>query len=220
MNRVFDKVEFNLVDDNELTEDERKEKENLMIEKLRRFNAPDHWTLENFKMNYWIDGFQAVHNFLAGSDNLFLSGQSGSGKSWLACAAGVELIKKSRTVYRLNEVDLRQEWLANISRFNDKYYSMIKSAKDCDVLIFDELGKNKLAEDKKGIILSAFGGAVFPIFDFRYENQLQTIITTQHTDPNDITKLIGDSIYRRAIREYVGESVKCIFAARGEYVGK
>lgn len=97
-------------------------------------------------------------------DWLYLAGQSGSGKTHLACAAGINLIHCGKTVKMFSWQELMRE----VKSFE---YENFEDAKNVEVLILDDLYKGNPTEEEKK--------RTFELIDYRKSKRLQTIITTE-----------------------------------------
>lgn len=109
----------------------------------------------------------ATCDFINRKQNVVAVGNSGTGKSHLAIALGIEAISKGYTVKFRRASDLVTQMTEAV---NEKHLSQfIKNVNACDVLIIDELGY--LSFDAAGASL------LFQIFAARYETK-STIVTS------------------------------------------
>lgn len=116
---------------------------------------------------------------------LILSGMRGTGKTHLAIAIALDAMHHGRqAIFRLvNELldEIRQA-----VRDNEDYHGLIRRFKEVPCLILDDLGKEKQTES--GI------DYLYQIVDYRYRNNLQTIITTNARTIEELSSL-GDEYY-------------------------
>ncbi len=109
----------------------------------------------------------ATCDFINRKQNVVAVGNSGTGKSHLVTALGIEAISKGYTVKFRRASDLVTQMTEAVS---EKHLSQfIKNVNACDVLIIDELGY--LSFDAAGASL------LFQIFAARYETK-STIVTS------------------------------------------
>lgn len=102
-----------------------------------------------------------------------LSGQVGSGKSHICTAIIGELLKGLKRVVYLPYVEEVKKLKRNAT--DDKYYSnVMRKWQKCEVLYIDDLFK-AINEER----ISTDVSAVFEVIDYRYRNNLQTIISTE-----------------------------------------
>jgi len=109
----------------------------------------------------------ATCSYIEKKQNIIALGNSGTGKSHMAVALGMEAITKGYTVkfYRVSELVAQMT-----EAISEKYLSkLIKKVNACNVLILDELGY--LSFDTAGANL------LFQIFAARYETK-STIVTS------------------------------------------
>lgn len=109
---------------------------------------------------------------------LVLAGKRGTGKSHLAVAIMLEVIKRGvpalfRSVPEMLD-DLRG------GNADHSYYAKMKQLKDVPCLVLDDLGKERTTGTDTGLEY------LFQILDFRYRNERQTIVTTNATDQNEL----------------------------------
>ena len=105
--------------------------------------------------------------------NLVLAGRAGTGKTHLATAIAIEVMKQEKQAYVKNVPELLDEICQVASQFGDKY-SLLKKYKESACLVLDDWDKVHMTDAKLGYL--------FEILDYRYNHGLQTIITTNAYD--------------------------------------
>ena len=115
------------------------------------------------------DAMQSAVKAAKNNTGLVLSGKRGTGKTHLAVAIAIYAMKHGRqAIFRLvNELlnEIRQAVAEN-----SDYFSVIQKFKEVPCLVLDDLGKEKMTDF--ALV------ALHDIVDYRYRNELQTIITT------------------------------------------
>lgn len=145
-----------------------------------------------------------------GSRNgLFITGVCGVGKSHLAFSIANYLIKRGHSVIAMTMIDLLLKLKSSFNGGKQTEEEILQIYDDCDLLIIDDLGKEKPTEWALQMIYS--------IIDRRYNALKPIIITTNFNAEELLKKLgntsIGDAIVDRLfeICEYVsieGESFR------------
>lgn len=125
----------------------------------------------------WIDGH----------DNLVISGPTGVGKSWLACALGHKACRDNRSVFYQRVPKLFGE-LA-LARGDGRYARISRSLGKVDLLILDDWGLEPLDAQARHDLLE--------ILEERYGRR-STIITSQ-LPVEEWHAVIGDPTYADAI---------------------
>lgn len=108
--------------------------------------------------------------------SLILSGGVGTGKTHLACAMALDAIDKGRSVEFRTATDLRRR----LKSFGDdgEYEAVLDRCCSCSLFILDDVGTEKITE---------WGAEqVYAIINARYNDVLQTVITTNITTPDDL----------------------------------
>lgn len=116
---------------------------------------------------------------------LILSGMRGTGKTHLAIAIALEAMHHgNQAIFRLvNELldEIRQS-----VKENADYHGLLRRFKEVPCLVLDDMGKEKQTE---------FGvDFLYQIVDYRYRNDLQTIITTNARTIEELSSW-GDEQY-------------------------
>lgn len=134
----------------------------------------------------YITHFDKV--LLAGTSFLFC-GNTGTGKTHLACAIANNVMRKGYTALYISSLNyiskIKTAWATGSEQSED---ALIESFVGFDLLIFDELGKGELSVKEKGMI--------FRLIDRRYEECRPTIGISKHSK-DALKKLIDDDAIRR-----------------------
>jgi DNA replication protein DnaC len=156
-----------------ITED----KHNLTLDKFEIYE--DDPTLINAKAlsRLYIDNFNDTNNWLA------FIGQHGSGKTLLTHIIAMELINRDNPInvfYMSYLNDMRM--LKACSMDNENYVRQQQTYLKATLLIIDDLFKDKFQNGKIIDVLSSSDMRhIMPILDYRYSNNLKTIISTEST---------------------------------------
>ena len=146
---------------------------------------------------------------------LFIEGTSGTGKTHIAAAISMELLKQGYSVIMQTQNDI----LATIKTAYDNYsdYSEDELSgryKRVSLLVIDDLGKYPA---------TVWGMAtLYDIINYRYEEQLPTIITTNYNEDDLIKRLTtadGDSISITTIISRLRQTTDVITMAWDDYRG-
>lgn len=133
-------------------------------------DAENKVAYENSKL--YIENFE---KFKENGEGLFFKGDFGTGKTHLAVAIAIELMKKGVSVISITSIDL----LAELKRTYDKdrhisEHQLLRAYKETELLIIDDLGKEYSSEWSLANI--------YNIINHRYEYCKPTIITTNYSD--------------------------------------
>ena len=113
---------------------------------------------------------------------LIFIGKYGTGKTHLAFAIANYLLNKGIPVVYETLINLMEKLKNGYEQYsNMEYFEIIKLYCECDLLIIDDLGKEKLSE----WVLEK----LFQIINSRYENMLPVIITTNYNEEQIIKRL-------------------------------
>ena len=154
--------------------EERERYEREQREKLeRRVNAAE--IPVHFRGTDYPDAVAYADKVMDGSW-LYIQGSVGTGKSELSCAIGIELIARGVLgVKFLAMIDLGpmiRSTYGDRERSEDAIFDKYAKSK---VLIIDDLGKGEMKPYEVNL--------VFRIIDYRYRNDLPTIINGQYNRP-------------------------------------
>lgn len=107
-------------------------------------------------------------DFITRSQNLLITGPTGCGKSWLACAFGQQACRQGLTVRYLRTSRLLED--LRIAHADGSYGKLLNGLVKIDLLILDDFGLNHLnATDRKDL---------FEIIEDRHKRK-STLITSQ-----------------------------------------
>ena len=145
-----------------------------------------YWTVDHKLMNNEI--INSIINLMRSSKSLLLQGNVGSGKTYLL----YYLIKRGvRAIfYKAYEIDNLSLKYLNENHSNEVLISELQSTR---ILFIDDLGVNRLTE--------RFERDLYMILDYRLENLLPTLISTNLSD-EDLIKNYGERIFSR-LKEYM-----------------
>src|SRR5208283_5514391 len=94
-----------------------------------------------------------------------LCGKTGTGKTALACCKIYDILKNSGMAVYWPVKEFIDELY---SRDFDEKYEHRENAKQCDLLVFDEIGRSSES--------ASFRNEIFSIIDYRHKFDLQTIL--------------------------------------------
>jgi DNA replication protein DnaC len=106
--------------------------------------------------------------WIAQHHNCLITGPTGVGKSWLACALGQKACREGHSVLYLRAARLWRE-LA-VARGDGRYLKLLASFSRTDLIILDDLGTEALGEPERHDLLE--------ILEDRYERR-STLVTSQ-----------------------------------------
>ena len=109
--------------------------------------------------------------------SLVLAGKPGTGKTHLAIAIAIDVMKSGRNAIVKTVPDLLDE-LARADWEHDDFFGLRQKFRDVSCLVLDDLGKEKSTPKKLEYL--------YQIIDYRYSHGLQTIITTNAYDMNEL----------------------------------
>ena len=112
------------------------------------------------------------HNKLNKPINIYISGKTGTGKTFLSRFIGQSLLNNHKTVIYITANDLMNAVFSNISNDKTKENILLDYIDECDVLILDDLGKENVNDFSIRYI--------YNLIDTRLNNKQSTIVCTQH----------------------------------------
>lgn len=196
-----------LVDQQMLSLENRRLKNRLKSAKLRLSASIED--LE-FKSGRGMDRSQILslttNQWVRSSHNIFITGPTGAGKSYLACALAQKAARNGHTVLYQRVPRLLDE--LSIARHDGRYHKLITSLAKCEVLVLDDLFISPLTTSDQRELLE--------VIEERYGRKA-TIVTSQlpikawHDAMQDPT--IADAIMDRLVHnaykiELKGESMR------------
>jgi DNA replication protein DnaC len=141
--------------------------------RIRRANLPEHWTLETFPFarqpgvsRKQIRGFAELE-FITRAENIVFIGETGRGKTGLACGLLLKALENGYRCQFIKAQDLFDEMYASLADRSTRH--LLKRLARLDVLAIDEFGYLNLKPEQSNIF--------FKLMEERYR-QHPTIITT------------------------------------------
>ncbi|KHO32094.1 MerR family transcriptional regulator [Clostridium tetani] len=162
----------------------------VSLEKVKKIN--DYITFDSKTEEAKEKAIDYIKNFKTLKEkekNWFgLFGQNGAGKTHLIVALGAALIKENIQVVYMPFIEAVQDLKVNTT--DDEYYKkMLWRFQKADVLIIDDLFKNKT---KNGVLIGDITETdikhFYPILNYRYNNKLPILFSTECT-PGMLIKL-------------------------------
>lgn len=149
---------------------------NLLIPKLiRKAEIPDGWEVASLNLDVWpeltvdsgnLDAVERLQKWISGTGSLYVYGATGCGKTTLALAALMDLLRRGTEGLFLSEMDLEADLHRGWSR------DLIHRAWEAPVLVLDDIGSREL--DAR--ILTVYRD----LFDRRsMRRNLRTLVTGQ-----------------------------------------
>lgn len=184
----------------------------VKAEEVKKLN--DYKTFNSLTTNLKNKAYKYITQFSenhTNRENSFgILGQSGAGKSHVSIAIGAALLNSNYKVVYMPYLEVMRELKANA--MDDEYYEkLINRYKRAEVLIIDDLFKDKVKNGKlKGELNEADMKHIYPIMNYRYNNRLATIFSTEC----DVDMLLDlDEALAGRIIESCGENMT-VFAGR------
>jgi DNA replication protein DnaC len=135
-----------------------------------------------------------VYNILQNkpTDSILFIGKTGRGKTYLAASIANEILERKPNSQLLFIIvpDLLNEIRSTYNKDNEiTEYQIIDAARNAEILILDDLGAHNYSDWVKDKLYS--------IIDFRLQEQLPTVITTNLLDPPAMDQVLGERITSR-----------------------
>jgi DNA replication protein DnaC len=202
-----------LVDREVLERDNKRLKTRLRFAGLRQMASPED---VDYRAHRGLDRglFQrlAQGEWIERQQNLLITGPTGVGKTWIACALGHRACRDNRSVL-YQRVPRMLEGLG-LARGDGRYARMLKSLARVQVLILDDWGLTPLAAEQRRDLLE--------IIDDRH-GRTSTVVTSQlpidnwhaHIGDPTIADAVLDRLVHNAHRlELKGESLRKLRTAK------
>ncbi len=138
--------------------------ENFLID------TPGRKTAYTATKNY-ADNFSA---YSANGDGLYIEGTFGTGKTHLAAAIAIQLMRDGHQVVFKTADDMLQDIKATFDYTGRQEKEALNEFKQCELLIIDDIGKEQATDWSTA--------QLYAIINDRYENQRPTIITTNFNE--------------------------------------
>ena len=155
--------------------------------RIRRANLPERWSLETFPFarqpgvnRKQIRGFAELE-FIAKAENIVLVGETGRGKTGLACGLLMKALENGYRCQFIKAQDLFDEMYASLADRSTR--QLLKRLARLDVLLIDEFGYLNLKPEQSNIF--------FKLMEERYR-QHATIVTT-NLDYDEWPNFLGSS---------------------------
>ena len=163
--------------------------------RIQRANLPERWTLETFPFarqpgvnRKQIRGFAEL-DFIAKAENIVFVGETGRGKSGLACGLLLKALENGYRCQFIKAQNLFDEMYASLADRSTR--QLLKRLARLDVLLVDELGYLNLKPEQSNIF--------FKLMEERYR-QHSTIITTNLLCGAPHKRFNAESIFMRTPR--------------------
>ena len=199
---------FGLIVDHQMTDLENRRMQNRL--KKAKLRLPACLEDLDFKQGRGLDRATvmslALNQWVTSHHNILVTGPTGAGKSYLACALAQKACRDGYTTLYQRVPRLLQE--IAVSRLDGRYAKLIASISKCEVLILDDLLISPLTREEQRELLE--------IVEERYDRKA-TIVTSQlpvkawHDAMQDPT--LADAILDRLVHnayklELKGESMR------------
>lgn len=171
-------------------------------------DTPEREKAYNVSRSY-AENFDAA--FKRGN-GLYIMGGNGTGKTHLAAAIAIDLMRREIPVIFRNSVTLMQELRDKLDHPDESIHGFYRSLREADLLIIDDLGKERCTEWTMS--------ELYGIVNDRYEDMRPTIITTNYSPDNLAAALIpsgGDRTKIDAVVSRLRESCAVIVLDGEDY---
>lgn len=136
----------------------------------------------------YLNDFEKIKNNR--ENGLTFMGQAGGGKTFLCLLIAKELIKRGISVRYMPYLEVTRT-LKALVRDDESYTKKFNEYVNCDVLIIDDLFKNKIFNNKvRNELTEADLNHIMPIINQRYINNKPMIISTE-CRPKQLIELDG-----------------------------
>ena len=149
-----------------------------LMKKFKSAEVPVRYsnkTFEDYKIDEGNEGAAKwARHIIDNPVNLFLYGEPGTGKTFLAALIAQEYIKQGRTVLFIDVPKLLNQLRASFAKgAEDTIESKMELLEKVDVLILDDIGTENLTEWAVE--------RLYLVINERYNNERQTLITSNYT---------------------------------------
>jgi DNA replication protein DnaC len=161
------------------------------IEMLGGIKPYEEYTFEKFLATENMQAFNAARSFDPKTQNLFLYGECGTGKTHLACAIARNFFEK----YCLTPGFVRYYKTVNLLRYMrykrdaEEEEKILKEFSCADVFVLDDLGAQKETDFGTSLILE--------ILDRRIERRQNGLIVTSNFGRTDLAAILKDRVTSR-----------------------
>ncbi|NOQ50579.1 MAG: AAA family ATPase [Mycoplasmataceae bacterium] len=176
----------------------KKEKVNLLSRNfLIPYIADEYYLLDGTKHVDWTKEKEGVLNWLKELGNstndfngVWIYGKQGVGKTYMAMAILNKLVSLGKTGAFLPFSDFILRMHSSVLKIDEHVFDLIKPAKYADVLVIDDIGKEKITQWTRDSIL-------VNILDYRIANKKLTIFTSNWSidSYNEKLKIIFNNNY-------------------------
>ena len=130
-----------------------------------------------------------------GSHNMFLTGPSGTGKTYLTGCVAKSLIDRQKTVIYVSAAELFDTYRKAAVRSDETEdaASRLEKAETCDLLIIDDLGTESISDFSVS--------RLFSVISHRLSAGTSTIISS-NCDLNEVSRMYGERISSRIMGGY------------------
>lgn len=146
---------------------------------------------------------QRLANRVEEGKGFYIHGKNGTGKTELACAAGIILMERG---YNVN-FQVATKLLEELRAFSDESKQLLKRLSECDVLIIDDLGK-------EGASTPRAAEKLFDIFNDRYNADTRIkrkpVIVTSNFTRGQVASAVSEGGAGVAIASRLAEMTQTI----------
>ena len=171
----------------------------------------DKFTLNVYKQNeqsieaipyfeYMVDKFSIINEKLLENAknneplNIFLSGKTGTGKTFLSRYIEKNMINNNKSVIYISVNDLLNVVFKDFSSDNNETNPLLDYINDCDMLILDDLGKENISTFTIKYI--------YNLIDNRLTHNKSTIVCSQH-NYTEISEVYDESLTTRLYNYFI-----------------
>ena len=142
-----------------IVDGEKTYRHNKKIDRLLKMAKLRHQTACLESLDYQTKrGFQketittlATNNWIREAFNLLITGPTGVGKSWIACALGHQACRMGLSVLYCRFPKLLEE--LRLAHIDGSYHQILRRFSKCDLLILDDWGLERLTVEQRDTVL-------------------------------------------------------------------